>query len=262
MRISTANAASLTMLGLGAAALLSSVFYTSTILAIIGLGLAFWGALLLYIRNPEYIQKDLLDASIQPSLETINQIMQELAYEGKAIYLPPKYFENPETTKIYITEQKDSNLPTQEEIQKNEKQLLIEDSKGNPQGLLLTPPGAELSKLFEKTLETNFTKVDLQYLQQNMPKLIIEDLEIAQNFEIEAINNKVHVKLENSPYTSLLKDTKNPSNLCILGCLISSAIACTLTKATSKPIIIENQHTSKDDKDIEIEYQILEEENR
>ena len=262
MRIRLANAVSLTMLGLGAAALLSSVFYTSTILAIIGLGLAFWGALLLYIRNPEYIRKDLLDASILPSLETINQIMQELAYEGKAIYLPPKYFENPETTKIYISEQKDSNLPTQEEIQKNEKQLLIEDSKGNPQGLLLTPPGAELSKLFEKTLETSFTKVDLQYLQQNMPKLIIEDLEIAQNFEIETTNNKVHVKLENSPYTSLLKDTKNPSNPCILGCLIGSAIACTLTKATSKPIIIENQHTSKDDKDIEIEYQILEEENR
>jgi len=256
-RVSLTKATGWILLSLGATALAGSILYSSQISAFIGLGLIFWGAILTYIQTEEYIKQNLLDATALPPLITLNQTLQELDYNGKAIYLPPKYFKNPETTKAYIPKQKEGKLPTPEQIQEQENKLFIE----NPQGMLITPPGAELTKLFEKTLETNFTRVDLQYLQQNLPKLFIENLEIAQNFEIETENNKVHVKIENSTYKNLAKLNTQLSNLYTsLGCPLSSAIASALAKATGKPIIIQNQRISEDGKDIEIEYGIIQEE--
>lgn len=256
-RISLTKATGWTMLGLGGAALVASILYVSQILAFIGLGLIFWGAILTYIQTEEYIKENLLDATVLSSLATLNQIMQKLDYKGKAVYLSPKYLKDPEDNKAYIPKQKDEKLPTPEQMQEQETKFFIE----NPQGILLTPPGAELSKLFEKTLETSFTRIDLQYLQQNMPKLFIEDLEIAKNFEMKTEDNKVYVKIENSIYKNLTKEATNLSNLYFsLGCPVSSAIACALAKAIGKPITIENQRISEDGKNTEIEYSILEEE--
>jgi len=254
-KLSLTKVSGWTMLGLGAVGLIASIFYTSQILAFIGLGLVFWGVIILYIQTEEYVKRSLLDTTTLPSLETLNKILQELDYKGKAVYLPPKYLSDPEANKAYIPKQKEGKLPVPEQTQKQETKLFLE----NPNGLLLTPPGAELTRLFEKTLETNFTRTDLQYLQQNMPKLFIEDLEIAQNFDLEIKNNKIHVKIENSAYKNLNKEAENLSNLYTsLGSPISSAIACALAKASGKPIIIERQRISEDGKTIEIEYQILE----
>jgi len=268
-----ARATSLTLLGVGTAALITSVIYVSQMLAFIGLSLVFFGALLLYIQPEEYTKKALLDATALTSLETLNQIMQELNYKGKAIYLPPKYFENPEASKVYVSKQEGAELPTPELILKHESQLFIK----NPQGILLTPPGAEMTKLFEKTLGTSFTKVDIEYLQQNLPKLLIEALEIAEDLEIETKNRKVtreitdavsligtargtiHVKITNPILQDLWKEDRRLSHLCgTVGCPISSAIACALTKATGKPITIEKIQPSKDGKIIEADYGVLE----
>jgi hypothetical protein len=258
-KISLTQITSWTMLGMGAVALLSSIVYVSSILAFVGLGLVFCGALLLYIKNPEYTQKALLDASILPSLATLNQILQELNYKGKAVYLPPKYFEDPETSKIYIAKQENSDLPTPEQIQKYENKFLIKGSQG-VSAILLTPPGTELAKLFEKTLETSFTKVDLEYLQQKMPRLFIEDLEIAENLQVEkAEHDKIQVRIVNPIYKDLCKKASEFSHICgSIGCPICSAIACAIAKASGKPVTIEKTGYTEDDKIIKVEYKITE----
>jgi len=249
----------LALLGLGGTALVISIVYVSSILAFIGLGLLFWGIILFYIRTEEYVKEILLDATAMPPLATLDQIIQELDYKGNAIYLPPKYFRAPETTKAFIPKQKDAKLPSPEQIQAQETNLFIE----NVGGMLLTPPGAGLTKLFEETLETNFIGVDLQYLQKSMPKLFIEDLEIAQNFEIEIENKRIHVRIENSAYKDLFKEAKKLANLYDrVGSPLSSAIACALAKVTGKPIVIENQQISEDGGDVDIYYRVLEEEQK
>jgi hypothetical protein len=256
-KISLAKATGWIMLGLGAIALVASILFVSQVLAFIGLGLIFWGAILTYIQTEEYVKEELLDATATSSIAVLNQIIQELDYKGKAIYLPPRYLKDPEAFKAYIPKQKEGKLPAPEHIQEQETKLFLE----NPQGILVEPLGAKLTRLFEKTLETSLTRVDLKYLQQNMPKLFIEHLEIAQDFEMKTENNKVYVKIENSIYKNLTKEVTNLSNLYFsLGCPVSSAIACALAKAIGKPIIIENQRISEDGKNTEIEYSILEEE--
>ena len=251
------------ILALGLIALAFSIVYASSILAFIGLGLTFWGTLTLCITTEKYVKQTLLDPSIIPSLSNLNQILTELGYQGKGIYLPPKYLKDFETTKIFIAKNESTKLPTPEEIQQQEDKTFLK----NPEAALITPLGLSLSKLFEKTLGTTFTKVDLEYLQQNLPKLFIEDLEIAENLEIETeyskdadkINDIIHVKITNSIYKDICEEARKLPHICgSIGCPLCSAIACALTKATGKPIVMETNQTSEDGKIIEATYRVLE----
>ena len=247
------------LITMGAIALFISVIYTSSILAFIGLGLLFFGITFTYVRSDEYVKKILLDTTVSSQQATLKHIIQELQYEGYIVYLPPKYFTSPEIHKAYMSEQKNGQLPRLEQTRENEQDFLIE----KPPGVLFTPVGAELSRLFETTLGTNFTKVDLQYLQQNMPKLFVEDLEIAQEFEIEIEDNKIRVKIHDSVFNT--SDVETEESLRVHSALdspLSSAIACTLAKTTNKPIMIEKQQTSEDGKDVTIEYRTINDEEQ
>lgn len=246
-------------LSLGAALLAAATIYNVQILAFIGLGLIFLGAILTLIQTEEYVKENVMNATALSPLKTLNQIIRELNYNGKAIYLPPKYLQDPEDSKAYIPRWENEELPKPEQIdgQQDQETIFIK----NPEGILITPPGSELTRLFEKTLKTSFTRTDLEYLQRNMPKLLIEDLEIAQNFELEAADGKIYARMENPIYRNLIRDVKNlPSLWEKMGCPISSAIACALAKATGKSVTIENQKVSEDGKTIEIEYRLIEEE--
>jgi hypothetical protein len=248
-RPSSAKAISWALLTCGVASLIVSIIYTVDILAFMGLGLTFWGALLLYLKTQEYTHK-LLDTSVLPSLYTLNQLIRELDYKGNPVYLPPEYFENPEATKIYIPKREEAGLPEPEEIQRSENRLFVKNSEG----ILLTPPGAELTRLFERTLETSFTKLDLKSLERNLPKLFVEDLEIAENLEFEMKEDSIHLTITNSIYKDL---TNLPHLLGKIGGPICSAIACAITKAAGKPVIIEKIETSEDGKTTDAKFRLL-----
>ena len=260
------------LLASGLIALAVSIIYESSILAFVGLGLTFWGPLLLYISPEKLVKQILLDSTIIPSLANLDQILTQLKYQGKGIYLPPKYFKDFETTKIFISKNKNTKLPTPEEIQPQGDKIFLR----NPEAALISPPGLSLSKLFEKTLGTNFTKVDLKYLQQNLWKLFIEDLEIAEDLEMQTKDGEVsietsesvfttkkykiiRVKITNPVFTDVCKEARKLSRICgAIGCSICSAVACALTKATGNPVIIENTDVSEDGKTIEADFQLLE----
>lgn len=239
----------------GAVALVFSIFYTSSVLALIGLGLLFWGAILFYVHTDRHVKEILLDKTALPSLANLGQIIGEMGYEGKGIYLPPEHLNDDESVKIYVGARTDGKLPLPEDIQRNENRLFLK----NPEGLLITPTGIELTSLFEKTLGTNFKRVDLRYLEKNIPKLLTQDLEIAQSVDVEINDHKVRIRMKNSIYQSMCSETRKLSNVCgSLGCPFCSAIACALAKATGKPVIIEENTSSDDDKTIDIEFRLLE----
>lgn|GEM_PF-832123 len=244
---------SYSLVAIGAVALFGAIYFTSSILAFIGLGLLFWGILFAYIRTEEYAKKALLDAIAYSQTTILNQIINDMDYKGNPIYLPPKYFTNPENTKAYIPKQNETALPTPEQIQKQETQTFTT----NPTGILITPPGAEVTKLFEKTLDTNFAKIDLQYLRQNLPRLLIEEFEIAQNLEMEIENQKITIKITEAANNKLSGNQQHPAPLTTI---LSSAIACALAKATGNPITIEKQETSSESGETTIEYRIITEE--
>ena len=244
-----------TLLSAGVIALVFSISSTSSILAFIGLGLIFWGAILFYIRPEKYVKETLFVNTTLSSLVNLEQMLTELGYQRKGVYLPPKYLKGFESSKIYLSAEDSMKLPSLEQIRDQTDKTFLQNS-----GVLITPPGMELSGLFEKTLGTSFMKVDLQYLEQNMPKLLIEDLEIAQKVEIKIESSRVHVRIKSAIFKNLWKEAiKLPNVWFSLGDPLVSAIACALAKVTGKPVIIEKNQISNEGRTIDIEYRLLEE---
>lgn len=238
----------------GVTALAVSIIYESPILAFVGLGLTFWGALLLFIRPTKLVRVILLESTALSSLTTIDRIINDLKYEGKAIYLPPRFLKGLKGGTIFVPSRQEIVIPAVEEVAE-EKVFL-----SNPNGICLTPLGLGLANLYEKELGKDFAKVSFNYLQDKLPRLFIEDLEIAEDLEMSMENNVIQVKVTGSIYTELCKEAKKLRNICCsLGCPLCSSVAIALTRATGKPIIIENTNLSEDDKTIEVNYRIIEE---
>lgn len=191
------------MLTIGLLIFVSSLLANSSVAAIIALGLTFWGALLLYIRPQEPNRKTLIEAAVSPSLATLNELIQKLGYKGDIVYLPPKYFTNADTTKIYIARDKNGSLPTPEQTRTYENTSV----SLAPQAMLLTPPGIQLSKLLEKAIGKDFTRTTLESLQQKLPKIFIEDYEIAENLEIKTAENiTMHTTTDTTEKTRVKQD--------------------------------------------------------
>jgi hypothetical protein len=247
--------APLILIWVGSILLVASIIYTSLISSVVGLGLVFWGVIFIYIRNEVYLRDILLDATVLPSLITIEQVLQELDWRGQGFHLPPKYIKNTENNRVYIAKTRNSDLPTAEYIRENENRLFINDL----QGILLTSPGNDLVRIFEKTLGTSFIMVDLEYIKQNLPKLFIEDLDIARKIELTEKNSTISLHIVSSVYSRLNMETsKLPRVYETLGCPLVSAIASVIARATGKPVIIADQKIDKSSKALIIKYRIVE----
>ena len=123
----------------------------------------------------------------------------------------------------------------------------------------MTPPRLALSKLMERELETSFTRTDLKYVQERLPKLLIEDMEIAENVEVETEEKgTLNVTISKHIFQTLINDTPElQKTYRTMGSPLSSAIACALAKATGKPITIEKEERNREK--TTIQYRIMEE---
>ena len=240
------------LLSFGAVALVLSTLYSLIVLAFIGLGLTFWGALLLFIKPTSYVRASILNPTAISTIIATDQVIAETNHKGKGIYLPPRYFNKPKDGIVFIPLEKVTIIPPAEKVL--EERVFIKD----PDGMCLTPPGLGLANLFEEELKTDFSKVDLNYLKSNLPKLLTEGLEIAEYFEMTTQNDVIHVKMTGSVYGELCREVRNLQNASSLGCPICSSIACILTRVTGKPITIESNNQSADGKTIETYYRIVE----
>jgi hypothetical protein len=126
----------------GGLSLIISVIASSTILAFIGLGILFWGALLLFIKPQHYVRSDLMDSTALSSLKTIDRVMLSLGYYEKGIYIPGG---NPERVVVFVPAEPFGRVPTIREI---EGQTFIKD----PKGIAMIPPGLALANMIEKHL--------------------------------------------------------------------------------------------------------------
>lgn len=263
---------SIVLLILGTISLLGAIAYSSTIPALIGLGLIFWGIILTYVQTSEYVKATILDTTVISLLTTLDETLKKLDYTGKAVYLPPKYLNTPETTKIYISKQHNDTLPQPEITQK----LELQPSHENAQGMLITPPASELTKLLETTLGTSLLNMNLEDLQQRLPKVLIEDLEVMNDIELKPVTKdetektiepsktdyeKILVKFTTTAYKNICQRANDFSAIhANVGCPLTSALASALAKTTGKPITIQNQEVSEDGTTTQAEYLLLKEE--
>jgi hypothetical protein len=223
-------------------------------ISLAGLGLLFWGVILAYISRTEYVNRTVMEATDFSYLVTLSQIRRQLNLGNRAVYLPPKYLKNNSVNKVcFITK---SEMPLDIESVVHETRFTSTQAEN-----LITAPGNQLARLFEKTLNKSFTSSNLLFFIYNVQKLLVDDLELAQNVEVEGLKNQVKITLENTIYSEVYKEaTKYSDTLNSVGVPLTSALACALTNLTNKPIIIKGHEISQDGKRVTIIYVILESE--
>ena len=234
--------------GVGGLSLIISVVFTSTVLAFIGLGLTFWGALLLFIRPRHYIRTDLMDSTALSSLKTIDRVITGLGYNEKGIYIPVS---NPEKMIVFVPSQPLKQIPKAEQV---ENQTFVK----NPEGITIVPPGMALANLFEKELGVKFSEWSLEKMTERLPKLLIEDLELVQDCTIKTEGDRVSFRFVESVFSEFCGQLKGSTKVCgSLGCPMCSAMACVLAQVTHRPVRFDEDKYSIDRGTVESSYVLL-----
>lgn len=238
------------ILVLGIIFLVVSTFYASSFLAILGAALAFWGIILSYITPTKQVPIEMLNGEAETNASNIERIINELGVTLIGIYLPPRNLQNPESSLVIIPRKIPIKLPSAEEIT-NKLLTKKEDS------ILITPPGASLCRMFEQELNLSFTKMDLSQLQTRLPKLLVENMELAENAEMQVEGNIVTVEITCSILDTICEQTQKLTHTHDqIGCTLTSAIACALAKVSGKPVTIQKETKNPQKKSTHIEYRI------
>jgi hypothetical protein len=226
-----------------------------TIPVVIGLGLVLWGIITRYLTSQEYVKKEFLASLTIANYSSIDRVFKEMGLVQRAIYLPAQYLNDVGSNLVFLTKNINDKLPSSERV-------MLEDqlNVGVEKGKLLSPPGHGLVKLIEKCLGTSFTKVDLNFLIQNLRKVVTENLELVIDFRIKAQNNSVQILFEDAIFSDigLYGAGKFSKIIELIGCPFSSAVACALAKATGKPTVISQYQRLKGRNGVNVTYQLLE----
>jgi len=240
----------------GSAVLVGSMVVSSSVWAIVGLPLVFWGILFFFLKPTSLVKADLLDVASISLLENVRRLVSEFGLKGKGVYLSPQYLKDLSGGLVFISAKDEVYVPTLDECGEAEDRIFLK----NPKGVFLVPSGVALANLFERELGTSFAKVDLEYLMRNLPKVFVEALEIAEHFDLSVEGDRVHASIEGSVYKDLCDDARRASGICeSFGCPLCSSIACVLARATGRPVVMDGNEFPLDGKVMDIHYRLLEE---
>ena len=233
---------------IGGLSLTLSVVFTSTVLAFIGLGLTFWGALLLFIRPRHYVRSDLMDSTALSSLTTIDRMITSLGYTQKGVYIP---VDNAEKAVVFIPAQPLKKIPNLDLVG---KQTFLKD----PEGIAMVPPGLALANLFERELKVKFSDWSLEKMVEQLPRLLIENLEMVQDCTIKIDGDKVDFTFVESVYSEFCSRLRDSTKVCSsLGCPMCSAMACVLAEVTHRPVEFDKDKYTTDGGTVESSYHLL-----
>ena len=239
----------------GILSLAFSVITASQVLAFIGLGLTFWGALFFLVRPIAYVRGSLLGITAVTLYSTIDRIIKDLNYEGKGLYVPPyprdaylpEHLKGLKESIVFISADADSGPPSVEEIASSRFMTK------KPRGICITAPGSGLVDQFEKMLRTDLTKMNLEDLCASLPQIILENFQLAKEIEMKTEDHRVILKTSDSVFKNLYLE-EGPRSVRLLGCPLVSAVASALGKTTGKATLIESINTSPDVQTIEVSY--------
>ena len=241
----------------GVLSLAFSIYTGSSVLAFIGLGLTFWGALFFFVRPVKYVRSTLLDSAAVASYSTIDRIIKDLNYNGKGFHIPPypkdvylpEYLKGLKNMIVFISADSGTSMPSVEDIAQS--RFLTED----PKGISVAPPGLGLLTLIENEMKTDIATLSLDELYSNLQKTILENFQLAKEVEIIPQEDKVQLRIHDSIYKNLYSKEENLNSIHFLGCPIVSAIACAIAKNTGKIVTIQKSQVSMDGETIQVELQ-------
>jgi hypothetical protein len=224
--------ACIVLLSIGTFSLIFSYMYTSTILTFIGLGLILWGVMALNISRTRYVHEEAVHGISVSTTKSLDAILAALNNTGSLIFFYPRHLKQ---GYIFLSYNGVLRIPREEEVAK--EKIFYND----PKGALLVAPNQGIVDILEKKLTVNFATVDLAYLQRTIPRMLVDDLRIVDDFSILNDNERKHVRIQASGKSVadvcelLSKETKLSSKL---GCPICGSFALIVSKVFGKPVVI------------------------
>ena len=240
---------------LGGLLTLLSIVLASSVVALLGLGFVFWGSLLTYVTPRRFVKASVFSATALSLMLALDRMLEKYKNGGKAVYLPPRYFRDVDTTFVLIGSFDTSMFPNPDQLRGNEPEASFLPNRLD-QGFLFTPPGAELLKTFEDALGTSFTKVGIHYVEEHVPRLLVDDLDLARRVEFDSEKDRVNVSIENPAYRDMYR-AEISDVIRLLGCPVASSIACALAKASGRPVFIEDYQGRDENNHVIVRYRLL-----
>jgi hypothetical protein len=247
----TAFTATYALLFAGGVLLVVSVLSSNAIAAFAGLAGFFWGALLLYVANDPYVKVEMIGPSFEGQRAVIRQFMDTAGAGSKAIYLPPRSLGEVSEAKVLFPRAKG---------QKGSKGSSASSGTSNVgDGLLMPAPGLGLVRYYQEKSDSDFFGVDLQFVKVTLPKLLAENLEVVQAFEMSVDDDKVTVTVVGTRFYELCSSMSDSSESEEkLACPFHSSFAVILARAVGKPITIDSIERMGDHRSIIATYKIEE----
>jgi len=237
------------MLVIGSITLVSSAIYSAAILAFVGLGLAFWGGLLLQIRPARFVNAELVESTAQSSIIAIDRLLDGLGPIGSGIYLPG---EGLQATVVF--------LPLDGKVGKSgPNNSEAQDVRADQKGVSLVPPGLSLATMLDQQIG-QIPKWAVANLAQRLTRVLVENLEVTKDFEMSVESGRVKVTLQDSIYSGLYEELRKQTRIAPnVGCPLCSAIACLLAKTTGRPVAFEGETVSENGSIMQSNYKLLSE---
>jgi len=245
----------------GILSLLFSIYCGSQIFALIGLGLTFWGALFLFLKPLKLVEGSLLYNTVVSAYLTTDRIINDFGYKGKGYYIPPypkdvylpKHLKGLKASVVFISAEKDSEMPSIEQIAKGR-------FISYPNGVLVAPPGSGILAQIEENSKVDFAGMELNELCLFLPSFISQELNLVKEMAMKLNKNQVHIKMFDSLYKNLYNSRNKLKSVEILGCPIASAVACALAIISGRTVTIQKHQVSPDGSVIDVWYSITKDE--
>jgi hypothetical protein len=235
-----------------------SVFSSSQIVSIIGLGLTFWGALFLLIPPPKHIEASFLITSTLPDYMTIDRMLTYLNPENEAYNIPPcprdvvlpEHLEGLKDMVTFIPAGLTEGMAEIEDIARGH--FFIEE----PKGLLITSPGIALLDRIEQKGKIDFSKIPFDELDETLPHLL-SGLYLSQEIKLTTSESDLTLQVDGSLYKNLYSEKYNLKSINLLGCPLVNATACAIAKSIGKPTMIQEIKTTPNGKTTTATFRIV-----
>ncbi|AGK61045.1 hypothetical protein Asulf_01044 [Archaeoglobus sulfaticallidus PM70-1] len=218
--------ASIALIALGSILALKGAIDGDQSLINAGIGGIFLGIVVLSFATSEYIKYDALEAVLTPYTELCKKLLKTLDLKNKAVYIPP--YDNMPDGGVFIPLHEDFDI----DLAKLDENVMFLTDVGREKemGLLITPLGKELMKMYESYSEMDFSGAGVGVVE-GAP--VLKALGLARSITIEEDNERIKVYLEGVVLDTCSKDCEQ------IACPICSSILLAIAKSLQELIQVE-----------------------
>jgi len=170
------------------------------------------------------VKLNVANEAVVSALLALNKFLKHFKIKGKAVYIPS--LSEGKGALLFLPRKDGDAIPNYDEIMEG-------DSIGVERGIVLPSLGTKLVQLYESELD-GLKNLDFEYLTEWLPRVLVEELQVAEKVEIYSENELVHIRFSEPVFRHVCQHNDLASIRKSIGCPLCSSIAETLARNTHR----------------------------